>query len=232
MAVDKAVDSAQLNADLTSLADAIRTKGGTSAPLAFPSGFAAAVSALPAGADLSGIAGLISPGLTPGENQIYSALSDLLSDANTASGESDTDLSSAVQSLIDGYGGGGSSFDYDVIEYAVTTDSSYNGTTYTIPHGLSYTPTWFVAVQTPQTAVTNSRGVVWCVTSNGAGLGYQSSGAQFNLYAQHSQTTSDDSTNTVGYCDEENFYLLTKQLVFSNVTAGSTIYIITKNTGV
>lgn len=71
MAVDKAVDSAQLNADLTSLADAIRTKGGTSAPLAFPSGFAAAVSALPAGADLSGIAGLISPGLTPGENQIY-----------------------------------------------------------------------------------------------------------------------------------------------------------------
>ena len=38
MALDKAVDSAQLNADLTAVADAIRTKGGTSAQLAFPDG--------------------------------------------------------------------------------------------------------------------------------------------------------------------------------------------------
>lgn len=46
MALDKAVDSAQLNADLTAVADAIRTKGGTSAQLAFPDGFVSAVQAI------------------------------------------------------------------------------------------------------------------------------------------------------------------------------------------
>lgn len=49
MAVDKLVDSTQLNADLTSVANAIRTKGGTSAQLAFPSDFVSAVNAIPAG---------------------------------------------------------------------------------------------------------------------------------------------------------------------------------------
>ena len=39
MALDAKVDSAQLNSDLTSVANAIRTKGGTSAQLAFPAGF-------------------------------------------------------------------------------------------------------------------------------------------------------------------------------------------------
>ena len=46
MAFDKAVDSAQLNADLTAVANAIRTKGGTDAQLAFPDGFANAVAAI------------------------------------------------------------------------------------------------------------------------------------------------------------------------------------------
>lgn len=49
MALDKLVDSAQLDADLTSVADAIRTKGGTSAQLAFPAGFVSAVQAIPTG---------------------------------------------------------------------------------------------------------------------------------------------------------------------------------------
>ena len=35
--------------DLTSVANAIRTKGGTSSPLAFPSGFVSAVNAIPTG---------------------------------------------------------------------------------------------------------------------------------------------------------------------------------------
>lgn len=46
MAVDKLVDSAQLDADLTSVANAIRAKGGTSAQLAFPNGFISAVEAI------------------------------------------------------------------------------------------------------------------------------------------------------------------------------------------
>lgn len=49
MAVDKLVDSAQLDADLTSVANAIRTKGGTSSDLAFPAGFVSAVEAIPTG---------------------------------------------------------------------------------------------------------------------------------------------------------------------------------------
>ena len=49
MALDKLVDSTQLDADLTSVANAIRTKGGTSAQLAFPAGFVSAVEAIPTG---------------------------------------------------------------------------------------------------------------------------------------------------------------------------------------
>lgn len=47
MALDKLVDSAQLNADLTTVANAIRTRGGTSDTLSFPSGMASAVLAIP-----------------------------------------------------------------------------------------------------------------------------------------------------------------------------------------
>lgn len=49
MAVDKLVDSTQLDTDLTSVANAIRTKGGTSAQLAFPAGFVQAIDAIPTG---------------------------------------------------------------------------------------------------------------------------------------------------------------------------------------
>lgn len=48
MAIDKAVDSANLNAGLTTIANAIRAKGGTSAQLSFPTGMKNAVDALPA----------------------------------------------------------------------------------------------------------------------------------------------------------------------------------------
>ena len=53
MAVDKLVDSTQLDSDLTSVANAIRTKGGTSASLAFPEGFVSAVEAIPTGGGAS-----------------------------------------------------------------------------------------------------------------------------------------------------------------------------------
>ena len=49
MALDKLVDSTQLNTDLTAVANAIRTKGGTSAQLAFPAGFVDAVEAIETG---------------------------------------------------------------------------------------------------------------------------------------------------------------------------------------
>lgn len=49
MAVDKLVDSTQLDSDLTSVANAIRTKGGTSASLAFPADFISAINAISGG---------------------------------------------------------------------------------------------------------------------------------------------------------------------------------------
>lgn len=52
MALDKAVDSAQLNADLTAVADAIRAKGGTSDSLAYPDGFVTAIQAIQTGTEL------------------------------------------------------------------------------------------------------------------------------------------------------------------------------------
>lgn len=54
MSVDKLVDSSQLDTDLTSVANAIRTKGGTSAQLAFPAGFVSAVQAIPTGVTPTG----------------------------------------------------------------------------------------------------------------------------------------------------------------------------------
>ena len=54
MALDKLVDSSQLDTDLTSVANAIRTKGGTSAQLAFPAGFVSAVQAIPTGVTPTG----------------------------------------------------------------------------------------------------------------------------------------------------------------------------------
>jgi hypothetical protein len=49
MAVDKLVDSTQLNTDLTAVANAIRAKGGTSASLSFPTGFIDAIDAIQTG---------------------------------------------------------------------------------------------------------------------------------------------------------------------------------------
>ena len=49
MAIDKAVDSAALEANLTTIANAIREKAGTSDALAFPAGFAEAIAGISAG---------------------------------------------------------------------------------------------------------------------------------------------------------------------------------------
>lgn len=55
MAFDKVVDSAELDAGMTLVADAIRSKGGTNAPILFPSGFASAINALAIGGENHGI---------------------------------------------------------------------------------------------------------------------------------------------------------------------------------
>lgn len=49
MAIDKAVDSSALESDLTSVADAIRAKGGISDSLSFPTGMVSAINSIPTG---------------------------------------------------------------------------------------------------------------------------------------------------------------------------------------
>lgn len=49
MAVDKAIDSTAFDSKLTTVADAIRTAGGTTEPMSFPSGMVEAITAIQAG---------------------------------------------------------------------------------------------------------------------------------------------------------------------------------------
>ena len=63
MALDKVVDSAALDAGMTSVADAIRAKAGTTEPLAWPDGFAAAISGIETGGGDSA-AGVIDKSVT------------------------------------------------------------------------------------------------------------------------------------------------------------------------
>lgn len=79
MSVDKLVDSTQLDSDLTSVANAIRTKGGTSASLAFPADFVSAIAAIPSGGGVTAATGEItiasdvgSPGTS--ENKLFPGL--------------------------------------------------------------------------------------------------------------------------------------------------------------
>lgn len=64
MSVDKLVDSTQLDADLTSVANAIRTKGGTSGQLAFPSGFVSAIGNISTGLDIKKLTATVSADTT------------------------------------------------------------------------------------------------------------------------------------------------------------------------
>lgn len=53
MATYKVIDAEQLDADMTSVADAIRTKGGTAVELEWPEGYKTAIAAIETGVDTS-----------------------------------------------------------------------------------------------------------------------------------------------------------------------------------
>ena len=55
MATYKAVNVDQLDADMTALANTIRTKGGTSGKLAWPAGYQSAVMGIETGKDVSAV---------------------------------------------------------------------------------------------------------------------------------------------------------------------------------
>ncbi len=85
MAVDKLVDSVQLDSDLGDIAIAIRTKGGTSAQLTFPSGFISAIEAITTGITPTGTINITQSGNTDVTN--YAT-------ANVASGSATTPATS------------------------------------------------------------------------------------------------------------------------------------------
>lgn len=83
---------------------------------------------------------------------IYSKLSALLTAANTTTGESDTTLTDAVQTLIDGYGQGGGGLKYKTGSFTLESDarelvSSGSG----ISHNLGVVPKCVIIWQTTYT---------------------------------------------------------------------------------
>lgn len=135
MAIDKAVDSTQLNSDLTSVANAIRTKGGTSAQLAFPSGFVSAVNDLPEPVaptiqsltvtpttsqqtfNASGVDGYkpVTVNRIPSEYIIPSG-----SETKTANGT--YDVTNLAQLIVNVAGGGSSGLEYETGTYTPAAD--------------------------------------------------------------------------------------------------------------
>ena len=77
MATYKVVDAEQLNADMSSVADSIRTKGGTTDALAWPDGYKTAIDSIPAG----GAPSLQSKALTITSNGTVSVTPDAPYDA-------------------------------------------------------------------------------------------------------------------------------------------------------
>ena len=150
MAVDKLVDSTQLDADLTSVANAIRTKGGTSSQLAFPSGFVSAVQAIPTGT-------------TPtGTKQISIT-------QNGTTTEDVTDYASAEITVNVSSGGTEvESKDVDFIDYDGTIVESYTAQEFAALSALPSNPShtgltsqgWNWALQDAKTYVQNHGGLV------------------------------------------------------------------------
>ena len=101
--------------DLTSVADAIRTKGGTSAQLAFPAGFVSAVEAIPTGGG----------GLSYDNAQLYEVT--IASETNTFSIDVDFTYSPVfMQFIAENYPSGASGK-----IYAISTTVMYNTLTKT-----------------------------------------------------------------------------------------------------
>lgn len=111
---------------------------------------------------------------------IKGKIESLISAGNTTTGEADTDLTSVVQSLVDGYGQGGG--DVTIESLSVTE----NGT-YTAPTGKAYTP---VTVAVPQPSGTKSVSI----TSNGTTTEdvENYADAEITVNVQNSYTASDE----------------------------------------
>ena len=135
---------------------------------------------------------------------IIPKINSMISKANQTTGKSDADLTSAIQSLVDGFGGGGglptgiSKIAFG--EYKVASD--FTTTRQTVTHGLGVVPDLvFFYYDGGNIATTYS--MLWSLRSTK--LGYRSSAYNvYNAYHGNSTTTvsiTNSNSTTIGVCN-------------------------------
>ena len=118
---------------------------------------------------------------------ILSKLQSLLSAANETTGESDTDLTSAMQNLIDGYGGGTTKY---TVSYSLATNLVSSNTSTKVTDGSSYSTT---------ITSTNSDYSVNVITVTMGGTDISSTAVEGNVVSIASVTGAITITATASY---------------------------------
>lgn len=142
MAVDKLVDSTELDNGLTTIADAIRTKGGTSALLAFPDGMAQAVADIPTGITPTGNINITDTNVTDVTNYATAQVVD--ADLIASNIKEGVNILGVLGTFA---GGGGGSLPSSISKldggsFTLASDAIVN--TYKISHSLGIVPKGFM----------------------------------------------------------------------------------------
>lgn len=124
---------------------------------------------------------------------VYGKLQALLTAANTKTGESDTDLTAAVQTLIDGYGqGGGGGGSVKTGTLTLATDGKSISVT-----GIDFTPTHFVIFTNNADIPTNNSWHTFGYVYPTIGV----AGTQINRYGASNWNAS---ARAASYCSYSN----------------------------
>ena len=174
MAVDKLVDSAQLDADLEDVADAIRTKGGTSAALAFPAGFVSAVEAIQTGITPTGTINIT-------QNGTY-------------------DVTALAEAVVNVAGGGGSGLEYETGTWTPTSDIAMGEVYFSNAHGTS--PVFvFLSDASPYSSITGNSNLLFVFVDPyklfGSGYPYSSSAERYAALLFLYRSSSSVSSNSL-----------------------------------
>lgn len=173
----KAVNATQLDADLTTVADAIRIKGGTSAPLSFPDGMAEAISNISAGISPTGTIDITTNGIHDVTNK---ATANVQVPTGTARSASDVTVSGRTVTIPQGLYG--SQLQKSVAQGTAGTPTAIKGSVSN--HSISVTP-----------SVTNSTGYIAGGTKSGPAVTVSASELVSGTKSVTSNGTGIDVTN-------------------------------------